>query len=261
MGGAGGSATGGADPGRRGSSASTRTRAARRRSWGLPRRGWAATPAPSCEGPRPCTAAPMEGAAPGGRSLPGAAAAQVGGGCSWRLLQWEGRKTLILLPMGASPAGEQRLPSPSGLHGRAPLEQALSSHGAGSICLGPPKLLQPRPPCSMASKAPCARRPSSTSDCSSLHRAPLPNSPTPEPLAPPRPRALQAIEPLPAEPPRAHTARCRAQEPCPTSTATRTLAAPASTGALHQPGRARPDQAEPQPPNTDRAAPRSSARA
>jgi hypothetical protein len=52
-----------------------------------PRRGWAATPAPSCEGSRPCTAAPMEGAAPGGRrSLPGAAAAQVGGGCSWRLL-------------------------------------------------------------------------------------------------------------------------------------------------------------------------------
>ena len=35
--------------------------------------------------------------------------------------------------------------------------------------------------CSMASKAPCARRPSSTSDCSSLHRAPLPNSPTPGP--------------------------------------------------------------------------------
>jgi hypothetical protein len=35
MGGAGGSATGGADPGRRGPSASTRTRAARRRSWGL----------------------------------------------------------------------------------------------------------------------------------------------------------------------------------------------------------------------------------
>jgi hypothetical protein len=33
----------------------------------------------------------------------------------------------------------------------------------------------------MVSKAPCARRPSSTSDCSSLHRAPLPNSPTPGP--------------------------------------------------------------------------------
>jgi hypothetical protein len=64
---------------------------------GLPRRGWAATPAPSCEGPRPCTAAPVEGAAPGGRrSLPGAAAAQVGGGCwvreSRRRLQWEGRR-------------------------------------------------------------------------------------------------------------------------------------------------------------------------
>jgi hypothetical protein len=66
----------------------THTRAARRLSRGLPRRGWAATPAPSCKGPRPCTVAPVEGAAPGGRrSLPGAAAAaQVGGGCSWRLL-------------------------------------------------------------------------------------------------------------------------------------------------------------------------------
>jgi hypothetical protein len=37
-------------------------------------------------GAAPVTAAPLEGAAPGGRSLPGAAAAQVGGGCSWRLL-------------------------------------------------------------------------------------------------------------------------------------------------------------------------------
>jgi hypothetical protein len=177
-------------------------------------------------------------------------------------------------PPAALPNSRRLLRAVTGFRAAAP---GGSSNPPGAALLPCSALSSRRPPPSPPARArpghpaqPRQERAQATQPPTPGHgRATLPRTRRLNPLR--RPVRAPCKRPSrPARTPRDAALRSRAQRPratelpaSPTSTSARTPAAPApaSTGALHQPGRARPDQAEPQPPNTDRAAPRSSARA
>jgi hypothetical protein len=182
-------------------------------------------------------------------------------------------------PPAALPNSRRLLRAVTGFRAAAP---GGSSNPPGAALLPCSALSSRRPPPSPLARArpghpaqPRQERAQATQPPTPGHGgATLPRTRRPNPLRlpvrAPCKRPSRCPSSRPARIPRDAAPRSRAQRPRatelparPTSMAARTPAAPApaSTGALHQPGRACPDQAEPQPPNTDRAAPRSSARA